>query len=463
MVIFSRNSQLSLQNLLSCCIFALKIQLFNGTTMIQEFQVQNFYSIRERQTISFVPNNDDRMRDQYVHEVSDGVELLKIGIVYGSNASGKTTLLRALSYFRSVMLDKPESKNDGMGYYPFLLDKHSRDERSHMQMTFWLNAEKYVLSLEFDSKRIYDESLTVYTSARPTTLYKRFYQPESDHTEVTFGNKAGIDKDTRRAIEGNTTNNCTVMAAFGQSNAHVSKLNDVFDFFLSGMQNILTPRDYLSFDVRNELKNDKDGKKKRFLLQLLKASDFNIIDMTLDEREESITPEMEKAINSAPIPEEAKIEMLRRGTIKHDDIMFLHTGEDGEFELHEGLESAGTHRFLGMSVVLYYVLHENNFIPIDEIETSIHYELLAYFIKLFLANSEGSSQLLMTTHDINLLNEDFIRRDIVWFTDKSSQGATQLKRLSSLGLHKTMNPYNAYKQGKLVDLPFLGSIYLETE
>jgi len=431
--------------------------------MIQEFQVQNFYSIKERQTISFVPTNDNNMRGQYVHEVAEGVELLKIGIVYGSNASGKTTLLRALSYFRSTMLNKPESKNEGMGYFPFLLDKHSRDERSHMQMTFWVNGEKYIMSLEFDSKRIYDESLIIYTSARPTTLYKRLYQPESDHTEVSFGAKAGIDKDTRRAIEGNTTNNCTVMAAFGQSNAHVSKLNDVFDFFYSGLQNILTPRDYLSFDVKNELKNDKDGKKKRFLLQLLKASDFNIVDMTLDEREESITPEMEKTIKSAPIPEEAKIEMLRRGTIKHDDIMFMHTGEDGEYELHEGLESAGTHRFLGMSIVLYYVLHENNFIPIDEIETSIHYELLAYFIKLFLANSEGSSQLLMTTHDINLLNEDFIRRDIVWFTDKSSNGATQLKRLSSLGLHKTMNPYNAYKQGKLVDLPFLGSIYLETE
>ena len=314
--------------------------------MIQEFQVQNFYSIRERQTISFVPTNDGNMRGQYVHEVAEGVELLKIGIVYGSNASGKTTLLRALSYFRSIMLNKPESKNEGMGYFPFLLDKHSRDEHSHMQMTFWLNAEKYVLSLEFDSKRIYDESLIVYTSARPTTLYKRIYQLESDHTEVSFGAKAGIDKATQRAIEraieGNTTNNCTVMAAFGQSNAHVSKLNDVFDFFLSGMQNILTPRDYLSFDVRNELKNDKDGKKKRFLLQLLKASDFNIVDMTLDEREESITPEMEKTIKSAPIPEEAKIEMLRRGSIKHDDIMFMHTGEEGEYEYQR---SYGSWRF----------------------------------------------------------------------------------------------------------------------
>ena len=43
--------------------------------MIQEFQVQNFYSIRERQTISFVPNNDDNMRGQYVHQVAEGVVL----------------------------------------------------------------------------------------------------------------------------------------------------------------------------------------------------------------------------------------------------------------------------------------------------------------------------------------------------------------------------------------------------
>jgi hypothetical protein len=431
--------------------------------MIQEFQVQNFFSIRERQSINFVPTHDDNMRGQYVHEVADGVHLLKIGIVYGSNASGKTTLLNALSFFRSLMLEKPEAKFDGMGYFPFLLDKHSEGEHSYMQMTFWVKGEKYVMNLEFDSNRIYEESLLVYASARPASLYKRVYQPESDHTEVVFGNKAGIDKAAQRAIEGNTTNNCTVMAAFGQSNARNSKLNDVFEFFYSGMQNVLSPRNYLSFDVKNELRNDKDGKKKRFLLQLLKASDFNIVDMMLDEREELITPEMEKAINSAPISEEAKTEMLKRGTIKHDEIMFSHTGEEGNYELHERLESAGTHRFLGMSTVLYYALHENCFIPIDEIETSIHYELLSYFIKLFLANSEGSSQLLMTTHDINLLNEDFIRRDVVWFTDKSKVGATQVKRLSSLGLHKTMNPYNAYKQGKLVDLPFLGSIYLETE
>ena len=83
--------------------------------MIQEFQIQNFFSIRERQTLSFLPTNDDKMRS----EVAEGVELLKIGIVYGSNASGKTTLLDALSFFRRTMLDNPENKNMGMGVRSF--------------------------------------------------------------------------------------------------------------------------------------------------------------------------------------------------------------------------------------------------------------------------------------------------------------------------------------------------------
>lgn len=429
--------------------------------MIQDFSVKNFFSIREQQTLSFVPNNDTQLREQYVHQVADNMELLKIGIIYGSNASGKTTILSALSYFRQIMLEKPDSKLDDMGFFPFLLDDHSKDERSEMKMTFWLNGTRYVMGVEFDSKRIYEEQLLVYSSVRPTLLYRRSYQHDTDHSLITFGQKIGIDKDAQRAIAGNTTNNCTVMAAFGLSNVKTSALNQVYNYFYSGVQPMLSPRDSLAFDVKSELRNDRDGMKKKFLLQMLQASDFNIVDMTLSERELAISPEMEKVIKIAPIPEEEQAEMLRRGTIKHDNITFRHNGDGSTYELPEELESAGTTRFLDMSMLLYYVLNKNNFVPVDEVETSIHYELLSYFIKLFLANSEGSSQLLMTTHDINLLNEDFIRRDVIWFTDKDKCGATSLKRLSGLGLHKTMNPYNAYKQGKLVDLPFLGSIFLD--
>lgn len=151
---------------------------------------------------------------------------------------------------------------------------------------------------------------------------------------------------------------------------------------------------------------------------------------------------------------------MKSGKITNSELLFKHKTDNGVFNLSEDFESRGTIRLLGMAVLLEELLLKQRFIPIDEVETSIHYELLSYFIKVFLANSEGTSQLLLTTHDINLLNEDCIRRDAIWFTDKDSCGETQLIRMSSLGLHKNLSPYNAYKQGKLVKLPFWSSPYL---
>jgi Predicted ATPase len=219
--------------------------------------------------------------------------------------------------------------------------------------------------------------------------------------------------------------------------------------------------DSLSRYVKAELNKDKDNSLKLFLVDLLKASDFNITDLKIEEKTESITPDMEKIIISSPMSETSKQQMLQKGKITNYELLLKHRTDNGEFELSEDLESRGTSRFMGMGVILKDLLQEDCIITIDEIETSLHYELLAYFIKVFLANSDKNSQLIMTTHDINLLNEDFIRRDSVWFTDKDSCGETRLTRLSSLGLHKNLSPYNAYKQGKLVKLPFLGSIYLK--
>lgn len=71
------------------------------------------------------------------------------------------------------------------------------------------------------------------------------------------------------------------------------------------------------------------------------------------------------------------------------------------------------------------------------------------------------AQMLLTTHDINLLNEDFIHRDTIWVTDKDELGENKIVRLSPLGLHKNLSPYHAYRQNKLVKLPFLGSLYFD--
>lgn len=431
--------------------------------MIQEFSAKNFYSIKHKQTLSFIPSPDDTQVENYLHEVKPGINLLKLGIIYGSNASGKSNVLMALDFFRDIMLQMPQDKMSEIeGFAPFMLDESSRKEHGSMRLVFWLEQERYVHEIELDQNRIYHESLVLYSSQRPALLYDRTYDTTTDHSRVEFGEKSGIAKKGQQSIEGNTINNCSVMAAFGKSNVEASRLNKVYEFYRHGMADLLSPQVQLYTYIKEQLKRDKDNALKPFLLKMLKASDFNIVDFDIHEEEIPITPQMEMIIKNAPFLTQERDEMLQRGTLKNDELSFRHSvSNSSKYDLPEEMESVGTMRYLGMSVILHKLLSHDCFVTIDEVESSIHYELLSYFLKLFLANSMGGSQMLVTTHDLNLLDEDFIRRDVVWFTDKNEDGVTELKRLTEYGLHKTLSPYNAYKQGKLGKLPFTGSIFLE--
>lgn len=432
--------------------------------MIAEFKIRNFYSLRDEQTLSFIPTNDDTSRDIYTEEVADGVSLLKIGFIYGSNASGKTNILKALDFFSRFMVNDGLNKGDEIGVVPFLLDGVSDKERTQFEMSFYLNREKYKLNLVLDNKVIYEETLQVYSSVQPTLLYKRTYNPGKDATDIVFGGKVGLVKKSREAIEGNTFNKRTVIAAFGKSNVEKSRLNLVYDFFSQKIAPIMYPQSSMMGFTKRRITRDRDGRLKRFILHFLKASDFNISDIAIHEEEVSITPEMELVIkNTSAMPEKAKEEILKKGTLHSDEMFFVHHTSNGDKELDEELESRGTKRYMGLATILYDLLVHGVILPIDEIESSIHYELLSYFIKVFLVNSKRSGQLIISTHDINLLDEDYIRRDVIWFTDKNDCGETQLIRLSSLGLHKTLSVYNAYRQEKLVNLPFLDSIYMDMD
>ena len=354
--------------------------------MIAEFKIRNFYSLRDEQTLSFIPTNDDTSRDIYTEEVADGVSLLKIGFIYGSNASGKTNILKALDFFSQFMVNDGLNKGDEIGVVPFLLDDVSGKERTQFEMSFYLNREKYKLNLVLDNKVIYEETLQVYSSVQPTLLYKRTYNPEKDATDIVFGGKVGLVKKSREAIEGNTFNKRTVIAAFGKSNVEKSRLNLVYDFFSQKIAPIMYPQSSLMGFTKRRITRDRGGRLKKFILHFLKASDFNISDIAIHEEEVSITPEMELVIkNTSGMPEKAKEEILKKGTLHSDEMFFVHHTSNGDKELDEELESRGTKRYMGLATILYDLLVHGVILPIDEIETSIHYELLSYFIKVFLS------------------------------------------------------------------------------
>ena len=396
--------------------------------MIADFSIENFYSIRSRQTLSFVPTTDKSLLDTYTVEVKPGVRLLKLGVVYGANASGKSKLLDAFEAFVRIVLNYPQNKSQKIGVVPFLLDDHSKNEPTRMQMNFYLENERYNFSIVFNNELILEEKLVVYPSLQPAILYERKYIQGTDSTRVEFGQRLGLAKRDQEVIAGNTLNNCSVLAAFGKSNVEHSRLNVVYDWLAGSFSAVLKPSIDLSKFLHHELKQDKGGELTRFIKQFLQKSDFNIREFKLP--------------------------------VDASSIVFTHDTANGISMLPEEYESHGTIRFMGIAAIMKYLVKDNRFFVIDEIETSLHYELLSYFLRVYLANDTGTSQLLIATHDINLLNEDFVRRDTIWFTDKNEEAETELVRLSDLGLHKNLSPYNAYRQGKLVKLPFTGAIHL---
>lgn len=419
--------------------------------MIQEFKVKNFLSFKDEQVLSFEPTPDSHYEKEYCIEVCDDIKLLKMAFIYGANGSGKSNLLIALSFLKEIITEAPKDKNEKIALAPFMLDDNSKSLNTNFSITFFLNRKKFVYEVELNSDVIISETLIYYSSIRPTKLYNRTYDSIAELSIIEFGRHVGISKKETMIIEGNTLNNTTVLATLTKVNITTTVLNEVLEYFRSNVRNLLEPDvDLKKFAIREM---DSDEQTKAFVLELFEKTGFNIYDLEIKKEDIEVTPEMRKMIESAPFSDEEKRMLLDKGKLEHTELVFLHKTSNGIHSLDSGFQSKGTLRYLGMVVLLHKLVKEQAIIPIDEIESGLHYALLKRLIELFLKMGNNESQLIFTTHDINILNEDFIRRDTIWFAEKNNDGETILERLSSKGIHKNISVYNAYKQGRIGGFP----------
>ena len=112
---------------------------------------------------------------------------------------------------------------------------------------------------------------------------------------------------------------------------------------------------------------------------------------------------------------------------------------------------------------LYDLVTDNHVYLMDELDVELHFDLLLYYLNVFLYNSE-ESQLIFTSQEMLLLKEDFLNdnRNLVWFAEKSAQSATSsFTRADQFGLHKNLSLFRSYKIGKLGAVPSLGSFLLD--
>lgn len=144
-------------------------------------------------------------------------------------------------------------------------------------------------------------------------------------------------------------------------------------------------------------------------------------------------------------------------------VFFTHETERGKFQISFGLQSSGTRIYFRLARLLFDLRSDGFIFMEDELEDSLHYDLLIHYLQTYFQTC-GKSQLIFTTHNQLLLDEDWmIRRDMIWFVEKDRKTATStLYRASDMGIHKNISLMNAYRIGKLGAKPLLGSTLLRS-
>jgi AAA15 family ATPase/GTPase len=429
--------------------------------MIINFSVQNFGSIKDKQTLSFEADKSTHLEDAYIVNFG-GQRILKLALIYGANASGKTTILKALDFLRDIVLEPERKKTNELDFSPFLFDLNTPKQNSIISIEFFQNDIKYFYEVEFFKKAIVSEALFFYNPNK-ANVFKRKTNLSNQFTEISFGSKISADKVFEKTLESNTLWNNTVLGGYLKTNIDLKELQEVVDWF----KNYLSPLVYTRTELEGFVTSRIESKviSKADVVTILKKADFNISDIVIEEKEEKIPDGLIEFLKKQVKEHSDKIkELEERGKVTAVNIEFEHTVNNTKYTLPLEFESQGTRRYYGFSGLLALLIKNSTAFPIDELEASLHPDLYLHFILSFLLNSKAS-QIIATTHNREILdNKDIFRNDAIWFTDKQDSCATELYSLTDFDssiVRNTTNILNAYKSGKLSGTPNLGDTFID--
>jgi AAA15 family ATPase/GTPase len=403
--------------------------------MIINFAIHNFGSIKDKQTLSFEADKSTHLEDYYVIQ-SNGLRLLKSGLIYGANASGKTMILKALDFLRNIVLKPHEQKTESFDFEPFLFDPDTPRQNTVFSIEFFQAELRYYYEVELNKNAVVREMLQNYNPNK-VTVFERTTDLEQQYARISFGSKIKIDKVFEKTLTSNTLWNNTVLGGFLKTNIELKELKDATNWF----KNYLNP----VIDIRTELDRfitaniDASVINKKIVLDILRKADFNISNILIKKKEK---------ISSVGVELEHRV-------------------KNNSYDLPFGEESQGTQRYYGFAGILYLLIKKPTLFPVDELESSLHPDLFVHFLLSFLVNSK-ESQIIATTHNREILNnKDIFRNDAIWITDKNNDScATELYSLADFDtkvIRDTTNVLNAYKLGKLGGVPDLGDYYIDIE
>lgn len=425
--------------------------------MLIEFSVGNFRSFKDTATLSFVAANirsqPPELDADNVFAVDEQLALLKSVAVYGANASGKSNIITALRFMRFFVLNSLRELrvSQPLTIEPFRLSTDMQGQPSHFEVVVRLDEVIYRYGFEVTAEQVTGEWLFHTTGKREAYLFKR----DAEGIVVnqrTFREGHGLEPRTRP--------DALFLSVVAQFNSALALR--LLKWF-SDLRINLGIDDAAALRSARQQFSRLEGRQE--IIAFIKQLDLGIEDLAPDRQ---LIEQMELPIGDEPEP--ASLTQRIRGNTPR--IKTYHRRYDSEgnvvdlepLDLDDN-ESQGTQRLFILARPLLQVLRGGGVIVIDEIDARLHPLLTRTIVRLFNSRETNprNAQLLFTTHDTNLLDARLLRRDQIWFVEKSQRGVSDLYSLVEYRIDKRIVRNDAsfekdYIAGRYGAIPFVGDI-----
>ena len=419
--------------------------------MLVDFKVKNFRSIKEEQLLSLVASSQKEFVDThtFLPTTSKNLSLVKIAAIYGANAAGKSNILKALDTMKKIVRDSATKyqRGDELPIKPFLFDKEV-NEPTEFEINFIYNEARYQYGFATTKERITEEWLIAYPKGRPQNWFARAYDEETKEYKWQFGDKLTGKK---QLWQESTRGNALFLSTAVQLNSE--QLQPVFDWFA----NKLKITSVNGWDPSFTMSKCLDEKYKKSILRFLKTADMDIEDIEIEvgEFDPSNLPD------DMPVELKEKIAQDLKGKELIKGAKFYHLNHYGKkVALDFDDESDGTQKLFAFIGPWIDSLENGNILLIDELHDNFHPLMVKFLIEMFHNKdmNKSDAQLIFTTHETSVLNQDTFRRDQIWFCEKRNR-ATNLYPLTDFSPRKGVEDLEkGYLSGRYGALPFFKDI-----
>lgn len=422
--------------------------LWSVLQMLIEFTVKNYRSIKEEQVFSMVKAKGDELEHENSFLPKNiNSPLLRSAVIYGANAAGKSNLIRALSDMEFIVKNSASNlqEGDSLPVTPFMFDDDSVAAPTEFELIFISEGIKYQYGFSATKKKVVEEWLIAYPKGRPQRWFSRVFDVKKAQYDYKFSDNLSGAK----SIWLNSTrSNALFLSTAVQLNSE--QLKPVFNWF----KEKLRPTDITGWSPSYTASLCENNETKIQVLDFLQSADFNIHDIKIE------TEKFDPKSLPDEFPDSVKEQISKRMKGKEIiDIKTVHSTKSGKkVQLDFSEESDGTQKFFSFAGPWIDILENGYILIVDELHDNLHPKMVKYLVNLFHSSKTNpkNAQLIFTTHETSILNQEVFRRDQVWFCEKNKNQETSVYPLTDFSPRKEReNLEVSYLSGRYGALPFI--------